>query len=66
MGDNIYKRIIWEVLLLKYSFFYDFVEIIEDSPIIILFFLIKSGYLNHKIEIKEEFIYKDDIYNLNI
>lgn len=65
MGDNTHGKTIREVLLLKCSFFYDFEEIMGDSPIITPPFLMESGHPNREVEVGEESIHKDDLSNLN-
>lgn len=53
VGDNIYGKTIGEVLLLKCSFYYDFEEIMGDSPTINPPFLMESGHPNREAEVRE-------------
>ena len=46
IGDNTCGKTIREVLLLKCSFFYNFEEIMGDSPIITPPYLMESGHPN--------------------
>lgn len=53
MRNEIYKKTILKVLLLKNFFYYWFEEVIEDLFIINLLFLIKFDYLNMKKKFKK-------------
>lgn len=57
-GNNTNGKTIREVLLLKCSFYYEFEEIIGDSPTINPPFLIESGLPNHEAEVRESFFIK--------
>lgn len=65
IGDNTCGKTIREVLLLKCLFFYDFEEIMGDSPIITPPYLMESGHPNWDVEVKKASSHKDDMCNLN-
>ena len=65
VGDNTYGKTIQEVSLLKWSFYYDFEEIMGDSLTISQPFLIESGPPNREAEVREEFLHKDIMCDLN-
>lgn len=65
IGDNTYRKTILEVLLLKYSFFCDFEEIMRNSTIITPLFLKESSHPNYKVEVIKTSSHNDNIWNLN-
>lgn len=65
VGDNTYGKTIREDLILKCSFYYEFEEIIGDSPTISPPFWMESGHLNREAEVREEFFHKDTMCDLN-